>query len=164
MPRAKPSSVKTIRYELGSWERTHLEPVLHATALDKYSEAIGYLLDWQKLYLGVTLIEVVTGYEILYGTPNDLGDIVRDVRDWWQANKERWGGDLRGFIADVFSRDPPTPEEIARLQSQAEVWANAFGISVDPATGEVSEYTAPVYTSPGDVWMTAFGLDPADYQ
>ena len=65
-PRSKPSDTVVHRIELGSWERTHLEPVLNAQALDKYSEALGYLLDWKKLYLLITLIEMATGLEILW--------------------------------------------------------------------------------------------------
>jgi len=161
MPRAKPSSVKTIRYELGSWERTHLAPVMHAQALDKYSEALGYLLDWKKLYLLITLIEMATGLEILWGTPNDLQGIVEQVRAWWQSNKEEYGDD--GLLAFINSKlgwgREMSPEEQERIQAQAQVWANAFGITVDPETGEVGTYTAPVYTSPGDVWAQAFGVN-----
>jgi len=165
MPRSKPSSVKTIRYELGSWERTHLEPVLRAQALDKYSEALGYLLDWKKLYLLITLIEMATGLEILWGTPNDLGSIVEQVRTWWQANKEEYGDD--GLLAFINSKmgwgREMSPEEQTRIQAQAEVWANAFGITVDPATGEVGTYTDPdAPVSQADVWAHAFGYHAHD--
>jgi len=157
MPRKPTSKVETVRFELGSWERTHLAPVIHAQAMDKYSEALGYLLDWKKLYLAVTLIEVATGYEILWGTPNDLGDLVGQVRDWWKANKEAFGDEgLWGYLG--LGRTPQTPEEQARIYAQAEVWANAFGITVDPATGAVSEADSPTYTSAGQIWAESFGV------
>jgi len=153
MPRTKPSSVKTVRYELGSWERTHLAPVMRAQALDKYSEALGYLLDWKKLYLLVTLIEVATGVEILYGTPNDLGGIVSQLRDWWQANKEAYGEEgLWGYLG--LGRTPQTPEEQAQIYAQAEVWANAFGVT---AQGEA--FTPDTPTSTADLWAQAFGVE-----
>lgn len=153
MPRSKPSKVETVRFELGSWERTHLAPVMQAQALDKYSEALGYLLDWKKLYLLVTLIEVATGLEILYGTPNDLSDIIGDVRNWWRANKDAYGEEgLWGYLG--LGRTPQTPEEEARILAQAEVWANAFGI-----TTEGTEYTASDQpTSTADLWAQAFGV------
>jgi len=155
MPRAKPSSVKTIRYELGSWERTHLEPVLRAQALDKYSEALGYLLDWKKLYLLITLIEMATGLEILWGTPNDLQGIVEQVRAWWQANKEEYGDDgLLAFINSKMGWDREmTPEQQERIRQTGELWANAFGTTLEG--GVYVDPDAPV--SQADVWAHAFG-------
>jgi len=156
MPRTKPSSVKTIRYELGSWERTHLEPVLHAQALDKYSEALGYLLDWKKLYLLITLIEMATGLEILWGTPNDFGGIIDQVRTWWKANKEEYGdeGGLFAFINAKMGWDREmTPERQERIRQTGELWANAFGTTL-----EGTPYTPPAYDSPGAVWAEAYGV------
>jgi hypothetical protein len=131
---------------------------MHAQALDKYSEALGYLLDWKKLYLAITLIEMATGLEILWGTPNDLGGIVEQVRTWWKANKDKYGEEgLWGYLG--LGREPQTPEEVARIQAQAEVWANAFGITVDPVSGEVGTYTDPnAPTSTADLWAQAFGV------
>jgi len=127
---------------------------MRAQALDKYSEALGYLLDWKKLYLAITLIEMATGLEILWGTPNDLGGIVEQVRTWWKANKDKYGEEgLWGYLG--LGREPQTPEEVARIQAQAEVWANAFGI-----TAEGQPYTDPdAPTSTADLWAQAFGVD-----
>ena len=104
---------------------------------------------------------MATGLEILWGTPNDLQGIVEQVRAWWQSNKEEYGDD--GLLAFINSKlgwgREMSPEEQERIQAQAQVWANAFGITVDPETGEVGTYTAPVYTSPGDVWAQAFGVN-----
>ena len=153
MPRSKPSKVETVRFELGSWERTHLAPVMHAQALDKYSEALGYLLDWQKLYLGIALIEVATGLEILWGTPNDLPDLISQVRDWWRVNKDAYGDEgLWGYLG--LGRTPQTPEEEARILAQAEVWANAFGVTTsgDPYTPTDSP------ASTAELWAQAFGV------
>jgi len=161
VPRAKPSKVETIRFELGSWERTHIEGVLHSQTLDKYSEALTQLLTLEKMYLLVTIVEVITGREILWGTPNDLNDLIASVRDWWKVNKEEFGEEgLWGYLG--LGRKPMTAEEEARIRSQAEVWANAFGITVDPATGEVSDYEGTTYTSAGDVWAQAFGVNLND--
>jgi len=160
VPRTKSSDTITHRIELGSWERTHLDPVLNAQALDKYSEALGYLLDWKKLYLLITLIEMATGLEILWGTPNDLGDIIEQVRDWWKANKEEFGEEgLFGYINSKlgWGREM-TPEQAERIQQTGELWANAFGTTL---TGE--PYTAPGYSSPGAVWAAAAG-STAEYE
>jgi len=160
VPRTKPSNTITHRIELGSWERTHLDPVLNAQALDKYSEALGYLLDWKKLYLLITIIEMATGLEILWGTPNDLGDIVEQVRDWWRTNKEEVQED--GWLAYINSKlgwgGTLTPEQAERIQQTGELWANAFGTTL---TGE--PYTAPGYSSPGAVWAAAAG-STAEYE
>ena len=132
-PRKPSSKVETIRFELGTWERTHIESVLNAQALDKYSEALGYLLDWKKLYLLITLIEMATGLEILWGTPNDLGDIIEQVRDWWKTNKEEIGDD--GLFAYINSKlgwgRDLTPEQAERIQATGELWANAFGTTLE---------------------------------
>jgi len=154
-PRKPSSKVETIRFELGTWERTHIESVLNAQALDKYSEALGYLLDWKKLYLLITLIEMATGLEILWGTPNDLGDIIEQVRDWWKTNKEEIGDD--GLFAYINSKlgwgRDLTPEQAERIRATGELWANAFGTTLEGGT-----YTAPGYSSPGAVWAAAFGV------
>tara|TARA_Y100000310_G_C20621914_1_gene783808 strand:- start:262 stop:750 length:489 start_codon:yes stop_codon:yes gene_type:complete len=158
MPRVKSSKTETLRVELGAWERTHVDGLLTAVKLDKFSEALTQLLSFQKLYLLITLIEIATGLEILWGTPNDLQDIIGGVRDWWTANKERFGDEgLWGYLG--LGRKDPTPEEIERIHNQAQVWANAFGITVDPVTGEVGEYEAPTYANVGEVWAAAFGVN-----
>ena len=155
VPRTKPSETITHRIELGSWERTHVEGVLNAQALDKYSEALGYLLDWKKLYLLITLIEMATGLEILWGTPNDLGDIIEQVRDWWKSNKEEIGDE--GLLAYINSKlgwgGELTPEQAERIRQTGELWANAFGTTLEGGT-----YTAPGYSSPGAVYAAAYGV------
>jgi len=161
MPRVKPSKVETVRFELGTWERTHLEPVLTATALDKVSESLSQLLTLEKMYLLVTLIEIATGREILWGTPNDLNELIGAVRDWWKVTKEELGDEgIWGLLG--LGRTPRSAEEVARTQAQAQVWANAFGIDVDFATGEVTTAEGTTYQSPGDVWGQAFGLPPEE--
>jgi len=155
MPRRKPDTVETVRFELGGWEREHLAPVFASQALDKYSEALGYLLDWQKLYLGITVIEVMTGVEILWGTPNDLQDVVGSLKDWWQANKDEYGGEgILGWLG--LGRTPQTPEQIARRDATAQLYASAFGVTIDPSTTTAEPVEAPVYSSPADVWAQAF--------
>jgi len=164
MPRKGSDETITHRIELGVWERQHAEGVLTAIQLDKMSESLSQLLTLEKAYLLITLVEIITGKEILWGTPNDLQDLIQGVKDWYTSNKaeiDAAGGFWRWLAASAgLGPHERTPEEIARAQSQAEVWANAFGITVDPETGEVGEYTAPTYASPADVWGQSFGLDP----
>lgn len=161
MPRTKPAKVETIRFELGTWERSHLEPVLAAQTLDKVSESLSQLLTLEKMYLLVTLIEIMTGREILWGTPNDLNDLISSVRDWWNVTKEELGDEgIWGLLG--LGRQPRSAEDVARQQAQAQVWANAFGIDVDFETGEVTETEGTTYQSPADVWGQAFGLPPQE--
>ena len=92
---------------------------------------------------------------ILWGTPNDLGDIIEQVRDWWKDNKEEFGEEgLLGYINSKmgWGRDL-TPEQAERIRQTGELWANAFGTTLEGGT-----YTAPGYSSAGAVWAAAFGV------
>jgi len=160
MPRTKPSKVETLRFELGSWERTHLDSVLQAQALDKYSEALTQFLSLEKMYVLITMIELATGREILFGTPNDLMDLVGQVKDWWLTTKEEYGDrGFAGFVNDTmgWGREV-SPEQQERIRQTGELWANAFGTTLEGGV-----YTPPTYSSPGDVWATAYGLDIEDF-
>jgi hypothetical protein len=125
--------------------------VLEAQKLDKYSEALTQFLSLEKMYVLITFIELATGKEILWGTPNDLMDLTKQVSDWWKANKEEYAEEgFWGFLG--IGREPLTAEEITRIEATATIWANAFGTTL---TGE--PYTAPGYSSPGAVWAAAAG-------
>jgi len=160
MPRKPTSKVETVRFELGTWERTHLDGVLQAQALDKYSEALTQFLSLEKMYVLITLLELATGREILWGTPNDLMDLVTQVKDWWKNTKEEYGeGGFLGFINESMGWGRElSPEQQESIRQTGELWANAFGTTL-----EGGEYTPPSYSSPGDVWASAYGLNIEDY-
>lgn len=41
------------------------------------------MISFENVYLGITIIEIVTGKEILLGTPNDFGDLMRYIQQEW---------------------------------------------------------------------------------
>ena len=86
MPKAKPDQVVAVRIELQQKERDILEQYAAVYALQGSVKAIDELLSFENLYLGITVVEIVTGREILYGTPNDLNDLINGMREWWAAN------------------------------------------------------------------------------
>tara|TARA_Y100000310_G_scaffold331453_1_gene405068 strand:+ start:157 stop:666 length:510 start_codon:yes stop_codon:yes gene_type:complete len=154
MPKAKPDQVVVHRIEFQSKEREMLETLVTTQAVQGGVKAIDELLSFENLYLGITVAEIVTGREILYGTPNDLNDIVTSVREWWAANSDSldfifeddempWWGILLPLPVrlllwpgsfwpdnpqnpgDDYQGEPSTEEEIAAANAQAE--ADAAG-------------------------------------
>jgi len=96
MPKAKPDQVVVHRIEFQTREREMLDTLVATQALQGGVKAIDELLSFENLYLGITVAEIVTGREILYGTPNDLNDIITGLREWWSANSDSF--DLGGIL------------------------------------------------------------------
>jgi|TARA_R100000687_G_C6440155_1_gene160111 hypothetical protein len=90
MPKAKPSSVQVLRIEFNTKEREMLEQALAVYSVEKSAESINDLLSFQNLYIGITIYEMMTGKEILYGTPNDLNDLIDAVKTWWGREKDEY--------------------------------------------------------------------------
>ena len=105
-------------------------------------------MDLPTLYLLVTMIEVITGREILPGTPNDFMGLVNDLRnglsdfdltDWFNENI---GGDLgevqqeaidperQEAMVDIYTAPPVDAENV---ESVADVYAASYGTEVPPA-------------------------------
>jgi len=95
MPKAKPDQVITHRIEFNTKEREMLEQVLAVYSVEKSAESINDLLCFTNLYVAVTIYEMATGHEILYGTPNDVNGIVDAVKVWWTNEKEKYPDDQR---------------------------------------------------------------------
>jgi hypothetical protein len=84
MPKAKPDRVEVIRIELQESERQILRDFVSANAIGdiaKLFEGIDKLLTFENLYIGATIFELVTGREVLVGTPNDLDDLLGMLKD-----------------------------------------------------------------------------------
>ena len=92
MPKAKPDQVITHRIEFNTKEREMLEQVLAVYSVEKSAESLNDLLSFQNLYIFITVYEMMTGQEILYGTPNDVNDIVDAVKLWWSNQEEAQHG------------------------------------------------------------------------
>ena len=149
MAKRKPDQVIEYRHSLQDKEREMFDSVVGAYQVDKLSEAVDQALSFQNVYLGITLVEIATGKEILFGTPNDLNDLIADVRTWWAANKDEFGPGLWNFFRGIFERAPLTAAQEAAIQETATLYQQQAG--VNPATGQQ-------YTSVAQLWAQAFGI------
>jgi len=82
----KPDQTVNLRIELQDFERKALANQQTATAIKDFAEAIDKLTSFENFYLLVTLAEVVTGKEIIPGTPNDVYKLIDYVRDYIKEN------------------------------------------------------------------------------
>lgn len=82
MAKRKPDSVNTVRIELQDHERKALDKYLTAESIKNVAEGIDKLTSFENLYIIVTVIELVTGKEILPGTPNDVYYIIDALRNF----------------------------------------------------------------------------------
>ena len=80
MSKNKPK--ETIEYvvRMQDKERQILDNYFTSQAVLNYSEAFDKFTSFENLYLLVTVIEVVTGKEILPGPPNDIYKIIDALR------------------------------------------------------------------------------------
>jgi hypothetical protein len=150
MSKRRPDKVIEYRISMQQFERNLATSAIGAYQVDKLTEAIDQTLSFQNVYLGITLIEIATGKEILFGTPNDLNDLISDVRTWWAANKDEFGPGLWAFFNGLFMKAPLTAAQEAAIQETATIYQQQAG--VDPATGQV-------YTSVAQLWASAFGVN-----
>ena len=149
MAKRRPEKVVEFRISLQDKEREMFDSLVGAYQVDKISEAVDQALSFQNVYMGITLIEIATGKEILFGTPNDLGDLIGDVRTWWAANKDEFGPGLWSFFKGLFEKAPLTAAQEAAIQETATLYQQQPG--VNPATGQQ-------YTSVAQLWAQAFGV------
>ena len=79
MPKRKPDQVVTFRIELQEHERRMLDNYLTAETITGVMEAIDKLTSFENLYVIATVLELITGKEILPGTPNDVTEIIDKI-------------------------------------------------------------------------------------
>ena len=81
MSKNKPK--ETIEYviRLQDKERQILDEFLTSQQVLNYAEAFDKFTSFENLYLLVTVIEIVTGKELLPGTPNDIYKIIDALRN-----------------------------------------------------------------------------------
>jgi hypothetical protein len=80
VPKRKPDEVINIRFEMQEHERKLLDAYLTGESIKAVMEGIDKLTSFENLYIIVTVIELVTGKEILPGTPNDVYYIIDAIR------------------------------------------------------------------------------------
>jgi len=119
--------VREVRISLQDKLSSQLDFLLTAESVKDYADAIDKLASFENLYVIVTALELVTGKEILAGTPNDAGDILDSVRNWWRE-------------------DSVTRSLLARF---AEPWVfPPFNIDAAPPEPGADQGDEPVYNTP----------------
>ena len=88
MPKAKPTDVSVLRIELQEKEREMLDTFLTTWQVGKAATAVDQLLSLENAYLAVTIYEMVSGKEVLPGTPNDIYTLIDWVRTYVKENQE----------------------------------------------------------------------------
>jgi len=63
------------------------------------AEAIDKLTSFENFYLLVTVVEMVTGKELIPGTPNDIYKLIDYLRDYVSKNREE-------LAEEYFDKDP----------------------------------------------------------
>ena len=81
MPKKPTNSIEGFRIELQDKERQILQEAVTAYSVLQYAEAFDKFTSFENMYLLVTMIEIITGKEILPGTPNDIYKIIDYIRE-----------------------------------------------------------------------------------
>ena len=81
MPKRIPDEVISVRLELQDKERQILVRMIQADTLKGVADSIDKLASFENLYVVATILEIVTGKEILPGTPNDIYQLIDWLRD-----------------------------------------------------------------------------------
>ena len=84
MPKKPSEKVVTYRIEFQESERQILKDFVTGQNVGEVSqlfEGIDKLFTFENLYIGATIFEIITGKEILFGTPNDLTDLLGQLKD-----------------------------------------------------------------------------------
>ncbi|AXH74855.1 MAG: hypothetical protein [Bacteriophage sp.] len=116
MPKAKPDRVEVIRIELQESERQILRDFVTSQSLGEIgqlADGIDKLLSFQNLYVAATIYEIITGKEVLIGTPNDLADLLGMVKDFFAANPNAVGSPFVGSAG--ITPIEGTPDQIGGL-------------------------------------------------
>jgi len=78
----RPDQVINFRVELQEHERKILDNYLTASSINGFMEALDKLTSFENLYIIATVLELISGKEILPGTPNDAYAIIDAIRQW----------------------------------------------------------------------------------
>jgi len=87
VPKAKPTDVSIVRIELQEKEREMLDTFLTTWQIGKAASAVDQLLSLENAYLAVTIYEMISGKEVLPGTPNDIYTLIDWVRTYVAENR-----------------------------------------------------------------------------
>jgi hypothetical protein len=73
--------VNEIRISLQDKEKELFNRFIDASTFHDIADGIDKLVTFENLYVIVTVIEIITGKEILPGTPNDVYEVIDAVRE-----------------------------------------------------------------------------------
>ena len=104
IPKRKPDHTTVVRFELQDTERAMLESFLMTWQVGKAASSIDALLSLENAYLAVTIFEVLTGKEVLPGTPNDIYELLDWVRDYLKANPEEEFGTFKDLFETLLQK------------------------------------------------------------
>ena len=111
MGKRKPDSVRELRISLQDKLSSQVDSYTSAQAALSWAEAIDKIASFENLYVIVTVVEVVTGKEILPGTPNDIYEIIDALREFDLSNLVRTGltefGQINSLLLDFFNPFSP---------------------------------------------------------
>tara|TARA_Y100001973_G_C5113424_1_gene288866 strand:- start:53 stop:421 length:369 start_codon:yes stop_codon:yes gene_type:complete len=120
VPKRKADEVITIRFELQEHERKLIDSYLTASSVNGFMEALDKLTSFENLYVIVTIIELLTGKEILPGTPNDVGEMIDAIggafkdpdgstglAGFWDVNLTADYERFKGGLSNLFGKVNP---------------------------------------------------------
>lgn len=81
MPKKPSDRVETVRFELQEKERQIAESYLLTWQFAKMAEAIDKIASFENLYVIATALELITGKELIPGTPNDIVDLADSIKE-----------------------------------------------------------------------------------
>ena len=88
-----------LRISLQDKLSSQLDSLVMGASVKDWADAIDKLASFENLYVIVTILELITGKEILPGTPNDIYEIIDALRDsgGWikEAAGDFWDVDLQ---------------------------------------------------------------------
>jgi len=85
-------------------ERAMLESYLMTWQVGKVADSIDKLLSLENAYLFVTIVEIMTGKEILPGTPNDIYKLIDWVREYFQENPDEEFGTFKDLFETLLQK------------------------------------------------------------
>ncbi len=86
MAKRAPDQTISFRIELQEHERKLLEDYIRSQTIKDVANAIDTISSFENAYIIVTLIEILTGREILPGTPNDIYKLIDYLKDYFKQN------------------------------------------------------------------------------
>ena len=104
IPKRKPDHTTVVRFELQDTERAMLESFLMTWQVGKVASSLDQLLSLENAYLAVTIYEILTGKEVLPGTPNDIYKLIDWVRDYFKANPEEEFGTFKDLFETLLQK------------------------------------------------------------